>query len=185
MAARGIGEHDAVGDLAGKRDHPGPHRRQHHRRQPARARHIPDFLDESADVAERLAGPDPHALMRRLVRHADAEAEPSARDLVDEGRRLGEFLRLLEVDRRDRGREDRALRHMRERVAEPEAAERARRPHAGEAPPLDLAGEFQRCEAAAGDGGEAEGGQVHGAGPFSCERGQSGTVPLPAGSVRA
>ena len=185
MAARGVCEDDALGDLAGKRDHPRPHRRQHHRRQPARARHIPDFLDESADIAERPAGTDPHALMRGPVRHAYAEAEPPARDLVDERRRLRELFRLLEIDWRNRGGEDRALGDMGERVTETEAAERARHPHTGEAAPLDLAGEFQRCETAAGDGGEAESRQVHRAGPFHCEGRKIGTVPLPAGSIRA
>ena len=75
MRARAVGEHHAVGDLAGKRDHLLAQRGEDDRRQRADAVMGAQLLNEVADVAERLARRHAHAHVRRRVTDADAETE--------------------------------------------------------------------------------------------------------------
>jgi len=51
-----------------------------------------ELSDKGANVGERFPGCDPNADMGRPVRDADAELEPSARELVDVGGRMRELL---------------------------------------------------------------------------------------------
>ena len=62
-------------------------------------------FDEAARVAERLAGRHAHAHMDWPVRHADAEAEAAAGNLVHERGALREVADGAGIDRRDGGAE--------------------------------------------------------------------------------
>ena len=77
-----------VADLAGERDHLLAQRREHDRRLLARrARSARSAGDERADVAERRPRLHAQPVERRTVRDADAEAEATARELVDRATR--------------------------------------------------------------------------------------------------
>ena len=92
MRAAAAGEHHTLGDLAGQRDHPLAQGCQDHRRQAADIVVGFEPADKGANVGERFAGCDPNPDMGRPVRDADAELEPSARELVDVGGRMRELL---------------------------------------------------------------------------------------------
>ena len=109
MRAAAVGEHHAVGDLAGQRDHSLAQGRQDHRRPRTGVAVRAVFLDKGAGVGERLSRRHPDAHMRRPVRDPDAELESPSGDFVDIGRGVGELLGSLGIDRRDRGGERDAL----------------------------------------------------------------------------
>ena len=167
VGAGGVGEHHALGDLARQCHHLPAQRRDDDRRQGAQALLRAKFLHEVADVAQRLAGCDAHADMRRPVRHADPQPEPAARHLVHHRGTLGEVADRALVDRRDRGAERHAGRVPGQRLAQRHVAEHAGRVDAGETAPLDLLRDFDGAAAAAGNGDEADGGQDLGHGTIS------------------
>ena len=156
VRARAVGKHHAVGDLAGQRDHALAQGRQNDRRQRANALVGAEFLDETADVGQRLARRHAHAHVRRRMAHADAEPEAAAGDLVQEGRALCEVADRARVDRRNRGAEDDALRHVRQRLAQRHVAEEAGRKDARKPAPLDLARDLERGAAPAWHGDQAD-----------------------------
>ena len=156
VRARAVGKHHAVGDLAGKGDHLLAQGGEDDRRQRADALVGAQLVDEIADVAERLAGGHAHAHMRRRMTDADAEPEAAAGDLVHEGGALREVADRARVDRRDGGGEHDALGDVRQRLAQRHVAEHARRIDPRKAPPLDLAGDFERGAAAPRHGDQAD-----------------------------
>ncbi len=162
VRTRGVGEHHALGNLSSQRHHLLPQRGDDDRRKLADPFHRAQLLDEGARVAERLADRHAHALMARRVRHADAEAEAAAGDLVHERGTLREVQHRARVDRRDGGAERDALGVPGHRLALRHVAEHAGRVDAGEAASLDVAREVDGQAAAAGDGNEGDGGKGHG-----------------------
>src|SRR5438309_659642 len=78
------------------------------------------------------------------------------------GRRLGEFLGGLGIDRRDRGGEGNALGRERQAEALRHVAVLARNGNAGKAAPLDLAREIERGAPLPRWGDEIERGQLRG-----------------------
>ena len=92
------------------------------------------------------------------MRDADAELEPPARDLVDVGGALGEFLDRLGVDRRDRGGKTDALRGKGQPRALRHVGEGAGYLDLGEAAPLDLAGDVEGGAPLARFGDQVQGG---------------------------
>ena len=97
--------------------------------------------------------------MGRTVADADSEAEPAARDLVDERGGLREVVR--DAARRCwRCCVPNGISRVaeRERLAEPEAVAEARAVEAGEALLLEPPGHVDRRLPSSGDGGEAHGG---------------------------
>ena len=153
------GEHHAVGDLAGEPDHPPAERREDDRREFADIVVGPVFGDEGADVAERLPGRDAHANVARPMRDPDAELEPAARDLVDIGRAVREFLARLGIDRRDRGGERDLLGGERQRRALRHVAEDARHIEPGKAAPLGFARDIEGDMPPPRHGDQAQGGE--------------------------
>src|SRR5262249_47574827 len=97
----------------------------------------------------------------RCVGDAEAEAEARPGDLVQVGRSLPHIEGGAGVDVRDRGSEVQGLRGVGEREAKAHGVAEARAVDAGEAATLDLAGQLQGREAAAGYTGQRKRGKLH------------------------
>jgi hypothetical protein len=86
--------------------------------------------------------------------HSHPEVEAPARELVDQRGGGGVVGDVAGVDVGDRGAEGNPLGRERQRLAEPHAVAVARAVDAGEAAPLDLAGELEGRLAATGNRGQ-------------------------------
>src|SRR6185503_9058810 len=113
-----------------------------------------EIVDESAHVFQRLARRDAEPLMGRTMADPDSEAKPAARDLVEEGRGLGEVIRMPGVHVGDAAAERDLARAERDRLAEPEAVAEARAVEAGEAFLLEPPRHLDRRLPSSGHGGE-------------------------------
>ena len=158
----GVGEHHPLGELARQRHHALAQRRDDDRRQGTERLLGAELLDEGARVGQWLAWRHAHPDMRRPVRDADAQPEPSARDLMHHCRTLREIDDGALIDRRDRGAERDRLGVPRQRLAHRHVAERARHVDAGEAAPFGLLRQFDGAASAPGHGDQAQGGKRFG-----------------------
>jgi hypothetical protein len=123
----------------------------------AAVRIVPDVL---AHVRQRPPGLDTETLDHRTVRDADAEAESAAGDLVQVTGRGGERRRVLQIDRLDRRADLQGGGRLGDRQAQPHRIAEARAVDAGKAVRFDVAGEFDRPEAAPRGGSQREGGKT-------------------------
>ena len=162
MRAGAVGEHHAVADLLGERDHPPPQRGEDDGWQLAGPRHGLDLVHKPPNVRQGLAPGNAQPIHRRRMADSHAKVEAPAGHLMDEARTLGEVLHMPRVDRRNAGAEANLVGDEGQRFAKRKTIAHGRAIDAGKAATLDLPSEVQGGVAAPRHGGEADRGHPRG-----------------------
>ena len=128
----------AIGDLAGERRHAAAQGREHQARERSALGVHPHLRDVLTHVGERSPDAEPERLVHRLMRDAETEQQASRVELLDHRARLPHQLRMPQVDVRDARADSDALGAIEDGEQQGDVVASARRPDAGEAPPLQV-----------------------------------------------